>query len=143
MRHNKGEGDAEEDLRNEASCLPPKGGHVPIGRLRKSKCKKKDWVALKLHSSNTVSFESRLSCLCSFTEDPLKMDGGAPALGSKKTVEELLEMDAEDESLAKYKRSLMGTGDKGDPDDPRLLVLLVRFLNSGVVYCVELVAVYY
>jgi len=37
----------------------------------------------------------------------------------------------------------MGTGDKGDPDDPRLLVLLVRFLNSGVVYCVELVAVYY
>jgi len=71
------------------------------------------------------------------------MDGGAPALGSKKTVEELLEMDAEDESLAKYKRSLMGTGDKGDPDDPRLLVLLVRFLNSGVVYCVELVAVYY
>lgn len=50
-------------------------------------------------------------------------------LGEKKTVEELLSMDAEDESLAKYKRALMGdTGDKGDPSDPRLVVLLVIYV---------------
>lgn len=60
------------------------------------------------------------------------MDGegaAVPALGSKKTVEEILQMDAEDESLAKYKRALMGdTADKGDPTDPRLVVLMVDII---------------
>jgi len=43
--------------------------------------------------------------------------------GEKKSVSEYKNMDAEDESLRKYKEALLGSGDLGDPSDLRLVIV--------------------
>eukprot|EP01090_Pellita_catalonica_P020952 TRINITY_DN770_c0_g2_i1.p1 TRINITY_DN770_c0_g2~~TRINITY_DN770_c0_g2_i1.p1 ORF type:complete len:196 (-),score=49.05 TRINITY_DN770_c0_g2_i1:64-651(-) len=45
-------------------------------------------------------------------------------IGEKKSVEEYEKMDADDKSLAEYKRKLLGDPkDLGDPNDPRLVII--------------------
>eukprot|EP01089_Gocevia_fonbrunei_P015913 TRINITY_DN479_c0_g1_i1.p1 TRINITY_DN479_c0_g1~~TRINITY_DN479_c0_g1_i1.p1 ORF type:complete len:195 (-),score=59.55 TRINITY_DN479_c0_g1_i1:87-671(-) len=45
-------------------------------------------------------------------------------VGEKKSISEYVNMDAEDESLRKYKEALLGKGgDLGDPSDPRLVII--------------------
>lgn len=66
-------------------------------------------------------------------DDTTEIDGDAVpvknyrySIKASARVEELLAMDAEDESLAKYKKSLLGAaadGDLGDVSDPRRLIV--------------------
>ena len=54
-------------------------------------------------------------------------------VGEKKGVDEYLNMDAEDESLRKYKEALLGkAGDLGDPSDPRRVIITeMRVIING------------